>query len=62
MDNDELAKITNEFKCCACNGVFEKEWTDEEAEKEKDELFGGIPLEDCDLVCDDCFKKMGLGG
>lgn len=51
---------SNEYKCCVCEGVFEKGWTDEEAKKEKDELFGDVPLEDCCLVCDDCYKNMGL--
>lgn len=50
----------NEYKCAACGGVFEKGWTDEEAKEELGTTFPGIGAEDCDLVCDDCFKKMGF--
>lgn len=51
---------SNEYKCALCKGVFEKGWSDEEALKEKDELWSGISIEECDLVCDDCFKLMGF--
>lgn len=54
----------NEFKCSICGNVYKKEregWSEEEAIAEKDELFGkDVPLKDCGIVCDDCFKKMGL--
>ena len=48
------------YTCALCKGVFEKGWSDEEALEEKIYLWGHIPRADCDLVCDDCFKKMGL--
>jgi hypothetical protein len=49
----------NEYKCAACGGVFEKGWSDEEALAELDATFG-VPVEDCALVCDDCYREMGL--
>jgi len=49
----------NKFKCAACGQVFEREWSDEEAQKEYKENFGdfndGLGTE---IVCDDCYKKM----
>ncbi len=50
----------NEYKCAVCHGVFEKGQTDEEAEAELKETFGDVPVEECDIVCDDCWQKMGL--
>ncbi len=48
----------NQFKCAKCDGVFNKALTEEEAIKEKNELWGDIPLEKCELVCDDCFNEI----
>jgi len=48
----------NEFKCFHCGGVFEKDWTDEEAKAES--IINGFtgdnytPDELC-IVCDDCY-------
>jgi hypothetical protein len=53
---------TNEYKCEACGGVFEKGWSDDEAVAELDATFGGVPVEDCAIICDDCYRKMGFGG
>lgn len=50
----------NQYKCDACGGVFDKGWTDEKAAAELGEKFPGFTQEDCDVVCDDCFKKMGF--
>ena len=46
----------NEYKCAFCGGVFLKGWSDEESEKELNEDFPGWTPEDCNLVCDDCYK------
>lgn len=51
----------NEYRCCACGGIFAKGWSDNEAQAELAATFPGANTEDCDLVCDDCFKLMGLG-
>jgi hypothetical protein len=47
----------NEYKCAMCGGVFEKGWSDEEAKDELSGVFPGIDTSDCDLVCDDCYRK-----
>lgn len=50
----------NKFKCCMCEGVFDKAWSDAEAIAEKEERFGAVAIEDCNVVCDDCFKRLGM--
>jgi hypothetical protein len=47
----------NEYQCEICHGVFEKGWTEEEANAERSEIFGSPVAEDDGLVCDDCFNK-----
>lgn len=51
----------NEYKCTCCKGIFTKGWSDEEAKAELADTFPGFEEEECDLVCDDCYKKMGFG-
>jgi hypothetical protein len=46
------------YECAVCGGMFEKGRTDEEAMNEQKMVFPGVPLCDCELVCDDCFKKV----
>lgn len=43
------------FKCSRCKGVFDKEWSDEEAAEELAENFPGYGQDECDIVCDDCY-------
>jgi epoxyqueuosine reductase QueG len=42
-----------------CGGIFEKGLTDEEAIAEAESK--GLNVSDCDLVCDDCYKKTPWG-
>jgi len=51
--------MSNTYKCAACHKTFNKGWSDEAAEKELKVKFD-VPKEACDLVCDDCYKLMGL--
>ena len=46
----------NEYKCAVCQNVYEKGQTDEEAQVELENNFGHFELEECDIVCDDCYK------
>ena len=46
------------FKCAVCKKTFKKGMTDEEAQEQLKKEFKGFEVEECDLVCDDCFKKM----
>jgi hypothetical protein len=38
--------------------VFDLGWSDEEARAELKETFGNVPIEDCAIVCDDCYQAM----
>ncbi len=46
----------NEYQCASCNNIYEKGWSDEEAEAEMKDLWGNLPKEEMAIVCDDCFK------
>jgi hypothetical protein len=49
------------FTCAVCEETFDQGWSEEEAKAELAETFPGFVPADCALVCDDCYKKMGLG-
>lgn len=55
------AEGSNEYQCADCGRVFEKGWSDEKAKEELSNTFPGYDEEDCGLVCDDCWKKLGFG-
>lgn len=46
------------FTCARCGYSYESAWTDEEALEEKETNFGEIPLENCVIVCDDCYAQI----
>ena len=46
----------NEFWCVQCQKVYNKGWSDQEALDEVNEFHPGIPLEEMDYLCDDCFQ------
>lgn len=54
------------FTCAICGNVYEKEWSDSEADEECERLFGisnatsriGDTEDDCAYVCDDCFQMI----
>jgi len=53
-----MTKTDNSYTCAKCNGVFDKAWSDEEAENEYAEKF---PEEKAtaairEIICDDCYK------
>ena len=48
----------DEYRCYKCKGIFKKGLTDAEAEKQLDKEFSWFGTEDCELVCDDCYKEM----
>jgi hypothetical protein len=49
---------TNQYQCYRCKNIFEKGLTDKEAEEQLDKEFSWVGTEDCELVCDDCYKEM----
>ncbi len=47
-----------EHVCAICRIRFASAWTDEEAKEELNKKFGETSLEDCEVVCDECYKKL----
>lgn len=56
---DELKQ--NQYECAVCRGIFDKGWSDEEAKEELQQEFPGYSVDDCDIVCENCYKLMGFG-
>jgi hypothetical protein len=60
MMNSTQSKIAPdkgvEVKCAYCHKRFRCGWSDEEAEEELKKNFPYAAKQDCDLVCDDCYK------
>ena len=51
-----------EYKCAMCKGVFETSCSDEEALKEMQDTFTvAYEKEDCEILCDDCYKRLMNG-
>lgn len=55
--------INNEYQCENCKGIFEKGWTDKEADAETEYYFGVKDAtsrigKDMVVVWDDCFQKI----
>jgi DNA-directed RNA polymerase subunit RPC12/RpoP len=49
-----------EYKCACCGGIFQHGWTEEEAKEEYKKNFGKevTTMQDKEIVCDDCYKKL----
>ena len=48
----------NEFQCAVCGKTFIKALSEEEALLELQDNFGECSTDNCDLVCNDCYKEM----
>ena len=49
---------SNEYRCAICGGIFEKGQSEEAAQEEMKHNFPDVDKEDCDMVCDDCYKEI----
>ena len=49
-------KDKDTYTCAWCHKSYKKGWTDEEAVAELKENFGDYIPEECDLICDSCYK------
>jgi hypothetical protein len=53
---------TKQLVCAYCGEEFEptddETWDDVKAHAELEQNFPGVPIEECAVVCDDCFKVM----
>lgn len=54
----EKKRKSNEFICAKCGELCIGTTSEEKKLKEKEEMFGDIPLEDCVSICDDCFQAI----
>lgn len=52
--------MSEKYTCTMCQQEFLKGWSDEEAKAELGENFPGFEPDECDVVCDDCYKSLGL--
>ncbi|MCK5604807.1 hypothetical protein KAR91_23155 [Candidatus Pacearchaeota archaeon] len=50
--------MSEKYTCALCKGVFEKTVPEDEALAELKEFFGDISVDECDIVCDDCWQKI----
>jgi len=56
-----MSKTFEKYICENCGGEFNKACSDEEANKEAEELFGvkeASNNENMGIVCDDCFEEL----
>ena len=49
--------LDNEYKCAICREIFTKTLTEEETIEQLEMEFPGAKIEDCDIICDDCYMK-----
>jgi len=50
--------MAKKYTCAICKGVFDKVTPEDEALAELKEFFGDIPVDECEIVCDDCWEKI----
>ncbi len=48
-----------QYRCYMCKGVYSYGWTKEKALAEADS--NGFDVNDCDVICDDCYKETPWG-
>lgn len=48
-----------QYRCEMCNKIFDFGWSEEEAKAEAKSK--GLDVNDCGIVCDDCYKKTPWG-
>ena len=46
------------FTCALCGETFVSAWTEREALAEKELTFPDVSIDDCVVLCDDCYKKV----
>ncbi len=56
-----LKKTNDKYQCSMCKGVFDKGWSDEEADKEAKDRWGidnASQNKEMAVICDDCWPKI----
>ena len=58
---EEIFDPKKHYRCAVCKEVFEKiideTWDDNKAAEEMKQVFNK-EVDDCDLVCEDCYKEI----
>jgi len=49
--------MSDTYTCAGCGGVFLKVWSDEEAKAEKDAIWPDVPVSECAVLCDGCWRE-----
>lgn len=49
--------MADTYKCAICRGIFSKAISDDEAAEALKDEFPGFDVEQCDVVCDDCYQQ-----
>lgn len=58
MSEDTKIQGVVYYICDICHGTFESGWSDEDALTELKELWGDVPIDECGVVCDDCWQQI----
>jgi len=53
--------MSDTYVCEKCKKEYPKGSSDEEMLEEKRHLFPKVNVDDCAVICDDCWKAMGFG-
>jgi len=48
----------NDYTCAECGETFEKGWSDEDADLEKQTLWDNLQEDQSAVICDDCFNEL----
>lgn len=49
----------SQYQCAMCDGIFQ--FTGHDAKAELKKMFPGCPVEECEIICDDCFNNAPVG-
>lgn len=50
--------MNEEYTCAICKKTYGKCVSEDEAKTELKKFFGDISVEDCVIICDDCWQKI----
>jgi 5-methylcytosine-specific restriction endonuclease McrA len=56
-DHRPKIRKSRKYICFHCGGTFTADWTEEEALEELKRDYPGVSQENCEVICDDCYKQ-----
>jgi hypothetical protein len=57
LERENISEMSEVFTCESCNRIFGKSRSDVDAEQELRDLWDNTTVEDCVVLCDDCFAE-----